>query len=224
MLKYLHALALKTFNMVSECRNFQVKAHKLFKKKLRFFHPFSGSATKTSYLFKLFSVLKLNETDIYTVPKDHSGIKDRVSTKEIEFVMYMSNTFPTHNIIHAFTESGQMKLKHAVPDLVDITTGTAYFFNGCYIHPHKDCKNEKLMKRLRETSKRDIDEEERQFYEKINRMKENSDKISKCEVVHECDWDERKETDLDLQLYLLHVFNRRPKERLVPRDACEFKN
>ena len=95
-----------TFEFLLESFVFQIKAAHCFEKQFKFLSPFSDSSTKTSYLFKLFSILQLNDENIHSIPRDMTGVPMNSSKPELEFVSFMVHKYPQNRLIHAFSPYG----------------------------------------------------------------------------------------------------------------------
>ena len=192
------------------CYDFQLRAYSLFKKEFVFSHPYHNTTTKVSYFFRLFQILKLQESNIYSINYEKTGIPFKSSWPEYEFTSYLKFQFPNHEIIDAFHPSGQRRFRHLIPDAYDLTANIVYMFHGCYYHRHF-CEKTKFSAQESKKYAENFNEKKEKF------MRENP-AIKNCVVIWECEWAERKKKDCNLSTFLSSL-TKRPMKRAKPRDC-----
>ena len=151
-----------------------MKAFQQYKKEFRFLHPLSDNVSKNGYVFHLFQYLDLNDRDIYAISREYTGVADKTSRLEMEYVQYLSHKFPASELIHAWSAYGQRKFKSCVPDCIDLTKGIFYFFMGCYYHSHD--RSVCSMKKKNWTDKISKEKQD-QFEKKIEKLKQECDDV-----------------------------------------------
>lgn len=207
-----------TFGFLLETKRFQKIAFSVYEKQFDYYHPFVDSSTKNAYVFKLYQILELNDLNLYCIPNEHNGINIKTSRPENEYVSFLQYKNPDHKMIHAFSPYGQFRNKFSIPDCVDLTTATAFYFQGCFYHSHHtNCK----LKKPRATKEQE-EKCKTKFNEKVRKMLENCDnKIKTVTEIYGCDWSEQKKTDPEVKLFMETVYVKRPLKRLKPRDVCK---
>ena len=210
----INALIQQTYLFLNEARSFQKRAFSYYKKDFQFIHPFS-EVTKNGYVFHLFQFLDLNDREIFAISKEFTGISDKTSKLEMEYVQYLESQFS--NLRHAWSPYGQKRFQSCVPDCFDESNGVAYFFMGCYHHCHtkSDC-----TLRRKNWSDEKARRMEKEFNEKIEKLKTECEGIKQVVLQWECDWLAMRKHG-KLREFLADTFVERPRKRLVPRDACE---
>ena len=212
----------QTDMFLSEARTFQIKAFSYYGHEFRFLHPFKDSITKSGYIYKLFLFLDLNYRDLYVIPREYTGIFDRTSKKETQFVQYLTTIFPDDEFIHAFSPYGQRRFKTSagitIPDAINVSKKIAIYFHGCFFHAHdqKYCKMKKIMCKEKTKQKRE------EFQKKVNTLVEEFSEIDSVIVEWECVWDQRKKVDPEVKNFMKRKFIDRPSRRLVPREARKY--
>ena len=207
-----------TYLYVQECRSFQELAFKFYKKEFRFIHPFQDNVSKNGYIYHLYQYLELNSHDIRAIPKEFTGISDKTSQPEMEYCQYIQARNPNCNFIDAWSPYGQKRFKSCIPDAIDETNGTYYFFMGCYHHAHNpnicpiNCKGSE--ERSRKYAK--------EFDEKTEKLKNEYVGVKSVILMWECEWQRLKKEDPEVKQFMQHTFVQRPKSRLIPRDACKL--
>ena len=211
--KYVEHAILQCILYLNAANSFQKKCYSYFGKDFFFIHPFADSLSKNGYIFKLFQVMRLNDFPIHAIPREYTGVFNNMSKSEAEFVAYLNHCNPSHNIVTGFSALGQLKFKATVPDAVDLTSKTAYYFHGCHFHLHdpdichiKKCNAEKSKEKREE------------FEKKTARLLRDTDQIHSIVVQWECDWLEKRKHGA-LRDFLSTSYVDRPKRRLIPRDA-----
>ena len=163
--------------------------------------------------------LNLKNCDIYAIPREYTGIFDRISKKEIEYVQYLMSQSKTDRFIHAFSSLGQKRFKTSVgvtvPDAINTETKTAYYFHGCHFHSHDPIICPINKKGCVEKAKKKNDE----FNAKMLKLIEEHEDVNHVIVEWECSWDQRKRDEQDVVNFMKRKFVNQPLRRLVPRNA-----
>ena len=172
-------------------------------------HPMNQPfLTYAGFIYQLF--LSFCTADLRMVEK---SVEYQSSRAEIEFAQYLSFT---HNrkLIDAWSPYGQYKLflPICVPDIFDMTTKTAYFFNGCVVHNHEPqkCKFKRSTTRLFQN--------QNNFFKKVQKLA-LSPKIQNIRVLWQCEWLEQKKTNLDVKPFMSKIYTNPPPFRLDVRCA-----
>ena len=218
---FVNEIICQTNQFLNEARAFQKLAFSQYCKEFKFLHPFKDSVTKNGYIFKLFLYLDLNYRPIFAIPREYTGIFDRVSKKEVQFVQYLMTNNPEDTFVHAFSPYGQKRFKTSVgvtiPDAINVPKKVAYYFHGCFYHSHDP--------KICHLNKKGCHELSRKKQEVFNAKKlcllDEFDEISAVVIEWECVWDGRKR-DGETGNFLKRKFINRPLRRLVPRKACEY--
>ena len=203
----------KTSHFLSDCWAFQTLAFQYYKSPFKFYHPFSESVTKTSYFFKLFQHLELNYSNLFSIKYESTGVPFKSSSTEYIFTSYLKYCNPQNNIVDSFSPHGQPRLRHLIPDAIDFTTGTVYFFHGCYFHRHP-CKKTKFKAG-------DFLKEEEKFNEKKEKFMKIYQEFKNIKIVWECDFLNQMKSDSHLRDFCCKL-PKRPMHRLIARDARKY--
>ena len=211
--KHMTHIILQCILYLNAANSFQKKCCAYFKKDFFFIHPFADSLSKNGYIFKIFQVMKLNDFPIHAIPREYTGVFNNMSKSEAEYVAFLKHCHPSHEIITGFSALGQIKFKATVPDAVDLTTKTAYYFHGCHFHFHNpnECK-------LKKCDVQKSEEKKEEFEKKTANLLKETDQILSIVVEWECDWLEKRKHGA-LQDFLSTAYVDRPKRRLIPRDS-----
>ena len=142
----LNAQAMLTF--LPSTFEMQQRLYTYFSQKgVSFFHPFNRPLlTISSFAYQLF--LSITSADIRMVK---GPIHYNSSKGEIEFALFLWHTIGQH-LEDGWSPEGQTKvfLPMGGPDMYDKKTKTLYYFNGCFIHGHKNCKFQKTKTQCRQ--------------------------------------------------------------------------
>ena len=214
--KVINALIQQTYIFIEGARSFQERAFAYYGMDFRFIHPFADNVSRNGYVFHLFQFLDFNNRDIYTISREYSGVADRVSKPEMEWVQFLEFKNPSAKMIHAWSPYGQKRFNATVPDCLDESNGIAYFFMGCYYHSHsskvcplnKKCSEEKSNQKMQE------------FNAKIEKLKEENEAIKTIVIKWECEWKIEKKSG-EVAFFINNKFIEKPRRRLIPRDSCE---
>jgi len=198
--------------------------------KLKILHPFNSYVTTLpSFVFKLFTMLYLNDEEIYSIPNENVCVTNRVSRAEYEFVLYESSTNPDLTFFHAFSsKSGQKRFGPFFVDLYCSESKTIYQFHGCYYHGHlpPECKdkhrqnltpaNIKLPPKYKNVS--EIENSKILFENYI--LQNHSDEVKSIKYIYECDWKlfKKSKSFISFRKKNATLLNR-PLGRLHPRTA-----
>ena len=216
--KCIHAFIHQTYQFIAEARKFQKFAFNYYDKEYRFLHPFGDNVSKNGYVFHLFQYLDFNDRDIYAISREYTGVYDRVSTPEMEYVHFLQFKNPLAELTHAWSPYGQKRFKSTIPDCIDESNGIAYFFMGCYYHSHP--KNVCTLKKPQCTDDKSQKKHE-EFTEKIKKLREEWKELKTVIVQWECDWKSKRKTG-EVRDFLQNHFVKRPSRRLIPREASEY--
>ena len=199
--------------------------------------PFTASTpTSASVNFYLYRLYYGNYEDLRAVRYENFGVPVRkASQPETEFVQWLQYNNP--NIISAFVDDGITGFKgKAYPDAFDTLTKTSYYLHGCKHHLHNPliCKHKKLNwhNKIEIMKKTELDFHLKESREKreddLNTIhkfnKENPSLIVDFKEYFECEWEEMKENNPEINEFIKgpHFFNFKVMDRrLAPRDALK---
>jgi len=206
---------------LAESFEFQKMGFAFFNKTFQFYHPFTDSSSKSGYIFKLFQIFHLNDQNMYAL-NNENGIFVKYSQPEAEYVQYLQSTLGYENIITAFSPFGQKKYKYAIPDAIQKTEKIAYMFNGCEYHAHSSQTCPIMKNKEKNFLKKNKHQERLLFNKKMdNLIKHSKGTLEEVKVMWECEWQNLKTKNTQVQQFMTS-YNKRPKSRLIPRDACKY--
>ncbi len=178
----------------------------------QFLHPMRRPlVTYSSFIYQLF-LLHTKGIKMIRLPIDYQSSKG-----EIEFAEYLQYISPNHKFEYAWTEQGQSKkyLPICVPDIIDRSTSTLYFYNGCEIHSH----NPEVCRFKRKIRPED-GERNKTFTRKIQKLQErNFSDIKKIKIFWQCDWQYQKRSNVSVKKFMKNIYTNPPPYRLNPQDA-----
>jgi len=98
-------------------------------------HPFASNILSMSgFAMAIFKFYYLNNYAVYSVLRPYTGFFSRVSSKEYEYLSFMSYTRPAEDIVHAFNSTrGQMRFDNVIVDGFGKNSQTVYQFHGCMV-------------------------------------------------------------------------------------------
>ncbi len=173
-----------------------------------FLHPLNRPfLTYSAFIYQLF--LRFCKADLRMVRK---AIEYQSSRGEIEFAQYLCLGQDSRNFIHAWSPYGQYKefLPICIPDIFDLVSKTAYFYNGCVIHNHE--KDKCHFKR------KSTFQQESQFNTKVTKLALSS-KVKNIHVLWQCQWQNQKKTNQDVKDFMRNIYTNPPSFRLDARCA-----
>ncbi len=206
--------AISILNMVQTCFELQKLLIKSYgKAENLFLHPINRPfLTYSGFIYQLF--LRFCDADLRMVRKP---IDYQSSRGEIEFAEYLCYQIQDQEkLIYAWSPHGQYKdfLPICVPDIFDLVTKTAYFFNGCVIHNHEQEKC--LFKR-----KHSSFQQKTQFKTKLEKLAACQN-IEKIKVIWQCEWQNQKKNNQDVKAFLENIYRNPPPFRLDVRWAGDI--
>jgi len=188
-------------------------------------HPFDrNNLSIASYVYKIYRYYFLSGYEIYAIDNENTGNCQNVSTKEFEFVSYMTWLYSDKKFQHfANHAGGQKKFGKYTADLYSEETKEIINFAGCEFHYHANCNIKKNQSRTPESkncfglSWKDISK--RDLEQKTILLAKYGDQVSSVKDVFECEWDELKKNDITWQWFKRDTkfSNERPRHRLTPR-------
>jgi len=212
---------------ISETLNFQENLKKMLKiESNQYIHPFDHNLSIASYVYRIYRFFVLNNYEVYAINNENTGNCMNVSTKEFEFVSYMSWLYSDKKFQHfANCPEGQKQFGKFTADLYSEITKEIINFAGCEFHYHSGCKLKKNLSRTLEstncfgTTWENIKERDENIKKEI--LLKYGDQVSSISDYFECEWDELKKSDLTWTWFKRDTkfTNERPKHRLVPRTA-----
>jgi hypothetical protein len=98
-------------------------------------HPIASNIISMSgFAMAIFKFYYLNNYAVYSVLRPYTGFFSRVSSKEYEYLSFMSYTRPSEDIVHAFNSTrGQMRFDNVIVDGFGKNSQTVYQFHGCMV-------------------------------------------------------------------------------------------
>ena len=184
-----------------------------------FVHPFHPPIfTRATYAYQTLLTFCPDLSDL-RILKD--PVKMASSKSELEYCAFLRFLHPKETFQDAWSPFGQKTFRQTYPDSFSPTLKTAYYFNGCAIHGHK--QSECLFKRKVETKKNYFNVPFHEALMNFEKKKENLLKHQKdvehIEVQWECLWKLRRKTDPILQNFIANVFQDPPNYRLNVRAS-----
>jgi hypothetical protein len=176
----------------------------------------------SSYTYKLFKLLYLNNENVYCVQNEY-GIKNKnVSRLEYDWSSYLIFENPEKKFITAFNnEYGQKFFKESVPDLYSPITKEAVYINGCKFHSHFDnCSiNKNASKDTINIFGQTFEEANNLFETKLCKLIENNpNEVDKVTIFWECKVVQQKQS-LGYQKFANALLKPHPLIRLRPRTC-----
>ena len=183
----------------------------------KFVHPVRKPLiTYSGFIYQLFLLFTKSKIKMLRPPIEYQSSKG-----EIEFSQYLEHTFPNHEFQNAWSPEGQDKtfLPISIPDIVDKSTNTLYFYNGCEIHSH----NPEVCLFKRKVRGQDI-EKNKKFGEKIKQLQETSrGNIKEIKILWQCIWQYQKRSNDSVKQFMRNIYTNPPTYRLHVHDAGKLK-
>ena len=95
-------------------------------------------------------------------------------------------------------------------------------FNGCEYHAHSSQTCPIMKNKEKKFLKKNKHQERLLFNKKMdNLIKHSKGTLEEVKVMWECEWQNLKTKNTQVQQFMTS-YNKRPKSRLIPRDACKY--
>ena len=225
---YLFTMVCLSF--VLEKVHFQIKLRKHLNMPdepiLQPFHCPIGSSA--GLMYGLLQNYCLKRYDVRILKHPVKGIYDgNCSQPEREYSLYLQHCNPGNDMrgtyLHPESQYQFLKIPKTTPDVLDLSTNTAYYFHSCVFHGHlsEDCthvppgsNSDSIVPKKGTTYG-----QENQVFNQIRRTLLTHPLVKKVIVMWNCEWDVKRET-LDVQNWLQNHYVPFPNcHRLRGRNA-----
>jgi hypothetical protein len=217
-------LTMSCLKFIADCFQFEIllKETSLLCNPSKVLLPFGFQlCSLSSYTYKLFKILYLNNEDTYCILNEYGTVGKNVSKLEYEWACFNIFEHPEKKFLSAFNNQyGQKYFREAIPDLYSPITKEALFFNGCICHSHYPCVLNKNATKDSITIYGVRSEEANQIFEaKLCKLLENNPKeISKVTIHWECSYLKMKQSE-SFQRFHKTIFKPHPLLCLKPRKC-----
>jgi len=217
-------LTMSCLKFINNCYEFEISLKKslTLDDKTDLLLPFGFQlCSLSSYTYKLFKLLYLNNENMYCILNEYGHVGKNVSKLEYEWACFNIFEHPEKKFLSAFNNKfGQKYFKEAIPDLYSPVTKEALFFNGCVPHSHYPCLiNKKANKDSISIYGVQSEKANQIFEEKLCRLIENNpNEISKVTIHWECNYLKVKQTQ-SFERFYKTILKPHPLLRLRPRTC-----
>jgi hypothetical protein len=194
-------------------------------------HPFHNVMSLSGFSMAICRFFYLNNYHIASIAKPYTGYSSKVSSREYEYVSFLTFSKPKENIKHAFNSTfGQKEFSPYPVDAYGEKSLIVYQYHSCELHGHTVpfCTNKSVVSRCTKDSSRncygtliqDLQKKEKQCENVL--LSQYGDSVKKYNVMWDCVFQSFKKAN---KVIMEEFWNQsgldklRPLSRLVPRAS-----